>query len=73
MHTNPPNLKRAETLLKKAIRYNRTLGEPHYHLCAIHQGRSRSVARKHCKKYIKLDPKGAFAENAKEIIQATQR
>ena len=73
LHSKKPNLKKAEKLLKRAIRYDPTLGEPHYHLCAIHQSRSRNVARKYCKKYMKLDPTGPFAPNAKEIIKATQR
>ncbi|MBU0551520.1 zinc-ribbon domain-containing protein [Myxococcota bacterium] len=64
-----PNTNEATTLLRSAIRVAPQLAQPHYQLCAIIKDRSREQAKKHCKRYLELEPDGAYADSAREILR----
>ena len=65
-----PNEKKIRKLLEKAVRYNQDLARPHYTLCTMIKERDKAGARKHCEAYLRLEPAGDYATEAKELLRS---
>ena len=65
-----PNEKKVQALLNKAIRFDKALAYPHYLLCNLVKDRNKGAARKHCQSYLKLAPKGEYADMAKDLLRS---
>ena len=66
----PPQRKQALKTLKRVLRLNRRNAEAYFHMCKLTQSSSRRRAKKHCKRYLKLAPRGKYAEIEREIIRS---
>ncbi len=64
-----PNMKRIQSLLRKAVRYAPKAALPQYRLCTILKDKNRSAARRHCENYLKLAPKGGYASEAQGLLR----
>ena len=66
----PPKTKKAKKALKRVLKRERKNPEAHFRMCSLLQSSSRRKAKSYCKRYLKLAPKGEFADFAKEIIRS---
>ncbi len=66
----PPQTKLARKALDKILKKNRRHPEALYRYCTLYQPLSRRKAKKYCKSYLKVQPKGEFAESAREIVRS---
>ena len=64
------NERRVRTLLKSALRYDKTLSHPHFVLCNLEKERNPAAARRACKAYLKSAPEGDYAGEAKELLRS---
>ena len=64
------NERRVRTLLKNALRYDKTLSHPHFVLCNLEKERNPAAARKACSAYLKAAPDGDYAGEAKELLRS---
>jgi|GEM_PF-5764359 len=59
---------------ESAIRLDKAIPEPHYHLCLILQAEgAKGPARRACEAYLELAPSGEFAASAREVKEALSR
>jgi len=59
---------------ESAIRLDKAIPEPHYHLCLILQAEgAKGPARRACEAYLELAPTGEFAASAREVKEALSR
>ncbi len=62
-------IREARSDLLQAIKLSPELPEPYYQLCAALREKSLSEAKKYCRKYLELAPKGRNAEDAQDILR----
>ncbi|MAD61414.1 MAG: hypothetical protein CMH49_07880, partial [Myxococcales bacterium] len=66
----PPQTKKARRALDKILRKNKRHPEALYRYCTLYQPISRRKAKRYCQRYLKVKPKGEFAESAREIVRS---
>ena len=59
-----------QALLQRAIRADKSLARPHYVLCNMVKERNKAQARRHCQAYLKLQPKGDNAAEARLLLRS---
>ena len=69
----PPKTKTAIKTLKRAIKYNASETDAYFHLCKIYQSRSKRIASRYCKQYLKKAPKGHHLKSAQDILRSITR
>jgi len=62
--------KKVQALLQRAIRADKSLARPHYVLCNMVKERNKAQARRHCQAYLKLQPKGDNAAEARLLLRS---
>jgi tetratricopeptide (TPR) repeat protein len=64
------NEKNVQALLQRAVRFEPKLARPHYVLCNMIKERNPAQARRHCRTYLKLAPKGDNADEAQLLLRS---
>jgi len=70
LRAQPPKRAQAQRLLERVAKRSPQLAEPHYHLCKLHQFKSRKKAQRACSAYLKRAPSGEFAGEVREILKS---
>jgi len=66
----PPKTQAAKRTLRRVLKRDKKNAEAHFQFCKLLQGKSRRKAKRYCKRYLRLAPKGKYAELAKEVIRS---
>ena len=70
LNQTPPRVKSAKRALDRILKSNKRYPEAYYRYCTLYQPTSRRKAKRYCRRYLKLEPKGEFAESAREIVRS---
>ena len=62
--------RKVQGLLKKAIRSDKSLARPNYILCNMVKEKNKAQAKRYCKTYLKLAPKGDNASEAQLLLRS---
>ncbi len=69
LRSRPADKRAAQKMSELAIKHDPSLAAAHFRLCEIHVSSNRGLARKHCEKYLELEPKGLNADTAREYLR----